>query len=215
MDRQTRDRTDRLLAEVARRPSARLELAELYRALGHIDQAGRWGISVEGWTTNRERDAYTALIRRRQPSAEAMLRRLSGIPPRERLTADAAAVVAAASKAPEPARRALSGWRAQLDSWSRWTSAAVAGMGATVAVIALVAVFGAAFAGSDDLRVPARLTAVVGGFLGASAALIRLPASILRRHWVRVALLGVAVLALGGLFVLLAPSPGLRLPGEP
>lgn len=62
MDRETRERRDRLLEEVTHRATARIELAELYRDLGHIDQAGRWGISVEGWTRNRERDAYTALI---------------------------------------------------------------------------------------------------------------------------------------------------------
>jgi hypothetical protein len=41
-----------------------------------------------------------------------------------------------------------------------------------------------------------------------------IPASILRKQWVRVGLLVVVVVTLGGAFVVLAPSPGFRLPGE-
>jgi hypothetical protein len=36
--------------------ATRRALAELYRELGAPDQAGRWGIVIEGWTTERERD---------------------------------------------------------------------------------------------------------------------------------------------------------------
>lgn len=40
----------------------RRALAELYRDLGCPDQAGRWGISIDGWTTPTERDRLARLI---------------------------------------------------------------------------------------------------------------------------------------------------------
>lgn len=40
----------------------RLALAERYRSIEAPDQAGRWGITVEGWTTERERDRAARLI---------------------------------------------------------------------------------------------------------------------------------------------------------
>ncbi|GLI28301.1 hypothetical protein ARHIZOSPH14_25430 [Agromyces rhizosphaerae] len=40
----------------------RRALAELYRQLGAPDQAGRWGIVIDGWTTPRERDRLARLL---------------------------------------------------------------------------------------------------------------------------------------------------------
>lgn len=40
----------------------RRALAELYRAMGCPDQAGRWGIAIEGWTTPLERDRLARLL---------------------------------------------------------------------------------------------------------------------------------------------------------
>jgi hypothetical protein len=40
----------------------RRALAELYRDLGCPDQAGRWGIVLDGWTTARERDRLARLL---------------------------------------------------------------------------------------------------------------------------------------------------------
>lgn len=55
-----------LLRETATREgppySSRLALAELYRELGCPDQAGRWGIVSEGWTTEYERDRLARLL---------------------------------------------------------------------------------------------------------------------------------------------------------
>jgi len=214
VDRETRERRDRLLEQVTTHPAVRNELAELYRELGHVDQAGRWGISVEGWTRNRERDAYIALIKQQRPDAERMLRRLSGLGPREPLTADAAAVIAEASRLSTRSSPVLHGWRAQLDFWSRWTSGPVAAMGAGVFVLMLLAMFAAAFSGAEDLTMPARLTATVVALSLALAATFRLPASILRKQWIRVALLVIVAVALGTVFAILASSPGFRLPGE-
>lgn len=54
-----------LRARAQERPGdqlVRLALAERYRSIGAPDQAGRWGISVEGWTTAKERDRAARLI---------------------------------------------------------------------------------------------------------------------------------------------------------
>jgi hypothetical protein len=42
--------------------ASRLALAELYRELIAPDQAGRWGITVPGWTTEVERDRLARMI---------------------------------------------------------------------------------------------------------------------------------------------------------
>lgn len=41
---------------------ARLALAEIYRDMDCPDQAGRWGIAIDGWTTARERDRLASLL---------------------------------------------------------------------------------------------------------------------------------------------------------
>lgn len=40
----------------------RLTLAGLYRELGYPDQAGRWGIAIDGWTSALERDRLARLL---------------------------------------------------------------------------------------------------------------------------------------------------------
>ncbi|MFD3443347.1 tetratricopeptide repeat protein [Microbacteriaceae bacterium 4G12] len=56
----------RLLKDAVRadrtRADARLALAERYREMGNPDQAGRWGIAFEGWTTDLERDRLARLL---------------------------------------------------------------------------------------------------------------------------------------------------------
>ena len=42
--------------------AARRALAERYREMGHPDQAGRWGIAFDGWTTDIERDRLGRLL---------------------------------------------------------------------------------------------------------------------------------------------------------
>jgi hypothetical protein len=42
--------------------SVRRVLAERYREMGNPDQAGRWGISLDGWTTDLERDRLARLL---------------------------------------------------------------------------------------------------------------------------------------------------------
>ncbi|PWC07226.1 DUF6584 family protein [Mycetocola zhujimingii] len=54
-----------LKAAVRAQPDSRplrLLLAELYREIDCPDQAGRWGILVDGWTTPREQDRLARLL---------------------------------------------------------------------------------------------------------------------------------------------------------
>jgi hypothetical protein len=44
------------------RLTVRRALAERYREMGHPDQAGRWGIVFDGWTTDFERDRLARLL---------------------------------------------------------------------------------------------------------------------------------------------------------
>jgi len=213
VDRETRERRDRLLKEVGSRPEARLELAELYRDLGHVDQAGRWGVSVDGWVRMRELDAYAALLRQQRPDAESMLRRLSGFGRSQPLTADAISVLEDVASAEDRAS-SLTGWRAQVDTASRIAAAAATAIGVVVVVAMVLIVFGSALAGSDeDLTPPARVGVIMGACVFTFAAAFRLPASILRRQWVRVGVLLVVAFVLGTLFAILAPSPDFVYPG--
>jgi hypothetical protein len=47
----------------ASRLTVRRALAERYREMGNPDQAGRWGIVFDGWTTDVERDRLVQLLR--------------------------------------------------------------------------------------------------------------------------------------------------------
>ena len=58
----------------------RRALAELYRELGYHDQAGRWGIVLDGWTTDLEQDRLARLLAGRDPSPRSVREFLS-IPP--------------------------------------------------------------------------------------------------------------------------------------
>ena len=65
-----------LRAAIEHDPTAevpRLALASLYRASGHPDQAGRWGIQTDGWTTDAERHAFQRSLRVLSGSAERVL----------------------------------------------------------------------------------------------------------------------------------------------
>ncbi|MET3769895.1 anti-sigma factor RsiW [Marisediminicola sp. UYEF4] len=57
----------------------RRELALMYRAHGHPDQAGRWGILSTAWATDREIAAFAKMIAAIRPD-EAHLRRLLALP---------------------------------------------------------------------------------------------------------------------------------------
>ena len=57
----------------------RRELAMMYRGQGHPDQAGRWGILLKAWATDREIAAFAKMIAAIRPD-EAHLRRLLELP---------------------------------------------------------------------------------------------------------------------------------------
>lgn len=55
-------------------------LAESYRATGHLDQAGRWGLLVPGWTTAEERQLFARMVTRTGSPTAARVRRLLLLP---------------------------------------------------------------------------------------------------------------------------------------
>jgi hypothetical protein len=64
-DGRTSDSLQLMKFAVRRDPSllaVRRALAERYREMGHPDQAGRWGIVFDGWTTEIERDRLARLL---------------------------------------------------------------------------------------------------------------------------------------------------------
>lgn len=64
-DGKRRGALESLKAAIREDPNAlelRRALAGLYRDLGCPDQAGRWGIAIEGWTSSLERDRLARLL---------------------------------------------------------------------------------------------------------------------------------------------------------
>ena len=64
-DRRRSDALKLMRTAVQKEPSllaVRLALAERYREMGHPDQAGRWGIVFNDWTTDIERDRLARLL---------------------------------------------------------------------------------------------------------------------------------------------------------
>ncbi|WP_347977475.1 hypothetical protein [Microbacterium sp. ProA8] len=67
------------LAADPRDEAARRGLVQMYRASRHLDQAGRYGIAVDGLATRRELSAYGAMLRGLSAS-DARMRILSRLP---------------------------------------------------------------------------------------------------------------------------------------
>ncbi|MGR2751245.1 hypothetical protein [Agromyces arachidis] len=191
----------------------RLALAELYRDLDCPDQAGRWGIVVDGWTTERERDRLARLLAS-SGVERRWLRAFLAVPIDLPDPADLDAVVrvlvpryrtgpthvdgpwaAPPSAAPETARELAEG---------------AAGIAVIVAVLTLLAVYVIAITGADG----ARFWAAAGGTVvlilsGIGVGLVGLARLFERRRVGGVAVLaaGLGVVALGVLGqVLLAGS---------
>jgi hypothetical protein len=56
------DSLRQLVRDVPQSTRARLALAELYRDLGHAEQAGRWSALTPEWATDRERRAFAVFL---------------------------------------------------------------------------------------------------------------------------------------------------------
>lgn len=72
-----------LRARIGADPSAveaRRMLAESYRSTGHLDQAGRWGLLVPGWTTAEERQLFARMVTRTGSPTVGRVRRLLLLP---------------------------------------------------------------------------------------------------------------------------------------
>jgi hypothetical protein len=150
-----------LLREAAERdgapPRFRLALAELYRELRNPDQAGRWGIVFEGWTTDHERDRLARLLAASgvdEESAEEFLRVPAALDGAADLSAVLASVPAYRERfqarsvwSPVPALRR--GWLARLTgAAAKWLLFA-AGL---AAIITMVGVFQQTVTRDGDIR---------------------------------------------------------------
>ncbi|MET1053210.1 MAG: DUF6584 family protein [Mycetocola sp.] len=66
-----------LKTTVRERPDAeeaRRVLVDFYREIRHLDQAGRWAIAIDGWTTELEKDRLARLLAQ-SPKARANLKK--------------------------------------------------------------------------------------------------------------------------------------------
>lgn len=182
---------------------SRLALAELYRELGCPDQAGRWGIIFEGWTTEYEQDRLARLLAASgipKQSTREFLR----LPRDAEDPADLQAVLASV-----PAYRARfgqtwdwnqpvipGGWAARL---ARAAAQWLLYLAVAAAVVTMIGVFQQALTGGGDA-----LGWALGGslffvaLLGASSIAYGVSRSAVRRIWsgFAFAALGVAFFAL-------------------
>lgn len=79
-----------LKSQLANNPKdedARRELVASYRAAHHLDQAGRYGIAIDGLATKTELRAYGAMLRGLGADDDRM-RSLSRLPPETEISAD-------------------------------------------------------------------------------------------------------------------------------
>ncbi|PWC05133.1 hypothetical protein DCE94_02165 [Agromyces badenianii] len=180
-----------------------MALAELYRELGCPDQAGRWGIISEGWTTEYEQDRLARLLAASGVPRQST-REFLRVPRDVEDPADLQAVIASV-----PTYRARfgprwdwnpivlpGGWAARLTrAAAKW----LLYLAVAAAIVAMIGVFQQALTGGGD----ALGWALGGSFffvalLGASSIAYGVSRSAVRRIWsgFTFAGLGVALLAL-------------------
>jgi hypothetical protein len=161
----------------------RLMLAELYRSLGCPDQAGRWGIVVEGWTTPIERDRVGRLLGASGPPRswrEGLLALPRGTPDNPDLI-EVLEVIAPAHR--ERFRAQLGHYPPERPSKSVEALENVAGLGIIVGILAL-------------------LLGGLGAYIVAPLSFGASNSWVLLLGGIAAGLIGVGLIALGGAFLL-------------
>ena len=135
----------------------RRAFAQLYRELGHPDQAGRWGILIEGFTTAEERADFVSLLRNSQPTIHRvrsllLLDRREDLPPEVQRALEQAQLVPATSRLDTPISVLL-------------TLGGMAAIGTPV-VVFVMAVFGASVQGTAIAGLVSALALFVLAALG-------------------------------------------------
>jgi hypothetical protein len=184
----------------------RLALAELYRDMGYPDQAGRWGIAVEGWTTPVEQDRLARLLASSGITDPDIEEFLGLSPAMVAARPDVIALITGPvaryrerfhARYRERADRDL---RASTDKrGARFTTAASVGFGFAIGtmLLGILSVFVAAAFGFGDSPRFARYVLLASVGLDGFALLMLTAAAVARRRWTS----GTASLCLGGLLV--------------
>lgn len=143
----------------------RLALARVYRAAGYPDQAGRWGLQTEGWTTVAERNAFGRSLGIRRNDPRPRIRELLILPLDQDLTDDAERIVSGhRARERRPVAHAVRGAVG-------WISASLWGIAVVVFALGLLTVFAQALAGAESVAATARGLGVIAGSIAALAAI--------------------------------------------
>lgn len=195
-----------LLRELATREGppyrSRLALAELYREMGCPDQAGRWGIISDGWTTEREQDRLARLLAASAVPKQS-IREFLRVPRDVENPADLQAVVAT-----------VPSYRTRFGQRSDWNQIVIPGeraarlaraaakwlvyLAVAAAVVTMIGVFQQALTGGDARGWARGGSLVFVALLGAASIAYGLSRSVVRRIWsgFAFAALGAALFAL-------------------
>jgi hypothetical protein len=183
----------------------RRELAEAYRALGHADQAGRFGLLVPGWSSQAEHDAFIhAFIT--PEIGEMRVEQLVVLPRKAALPGGVEALV-------KPPGRFYRKFRPFAEDMT--TTAKIFRSGVVVVALGTMIVTTiAAFIGTSDVRFVARAGTTFTAIPVIGWSVTWGIANVVRHRWFRVALAIVALVPALLVFIWLAPSPGAYLPWE-
>jgi hypothetical protein len=183
----------------------RRELAEAYRALGHADQAGRFGLLVPGWSSQVEQDAFIhAFIT--PEIAEMRVEQLVIMPHKASLPGGIEALV----KPPGRFYRKFRPFAEDMDTTAKVFRAGIV----VVALGTMIVTTIAAFIDTSDVRFVARVGTAFTAIPVMGWSVTWGIANVVRHRWVRVGLAVAALVPALLVFVWLAPSPGAYLPWE-
>lgn len=172
----------------------RIALAELYRDMGHSDQAGRWGIAVEGWTTSIERDRLARLLASSRVTDQDIEEFL--VLPPGMVTARPDIVALLDGPVAHYREHFAARNRERLDRYlsastdkrgAKFTTAASVGFGFAISalVLGILAVFVAAVFGFADSSGLARYVLLASVALAGFALLMLTAAAVAQRRWTR------------------------------
>jgi hypothetical protein len=183
----------------------RRELAEAYRALGHSDQAGRFGLLIPGWSSQAEHDAFIhAFIT--PDIAEMRVEQLVIMPHKASLPGGIEALV----KPPGRFYRKFRPFAEDMDTTAKVFRAGIV----VVALGTMIVTTIAAFIATSDVRFVARVGTTFTAIPVVGWSVTWGIANVVRHRWVRVGFAVAALFPALLVFVWLAPSPGAYLPWE-
>jgi hypothetical protein len=207
-DGRTRDALETLRARLRAHPDevdVRQELAEMYRTMGHPDQAGRWGSLIPGWSTRAEKNAFihafiTPDIDEQRVEQLVAMPRGTTLPPGiEKLV-----------RPPNRHYRRFRNLATEMETTARLMAFGVL----IVAVATMVVTTIEAFVGTEDARFVARMGATLTTIPVVGWSITWAIANVIRSRWLRVCLALAAFVPAALVFYWLASTPGAYFPWE-